>query len=333
MPMRPRIVPACLSTVFLLLCCASFGNEKTYEKARPILKGAADRALFRADASAPFMLMLSFTLRSPDSKPVQGKYSWLVTADGDWRKETTFLDYADLEIKRGSSLWVKRSVGFRPLQAAWVENAFTNYAYLNRAEDSVERYFTTSDNHVALRCIDLSREKTSQTACFDPEDNVRSYELKALKLAYEYSDYRPLGQKFAPHKIIARRDGHVVLEGVVEELSPVVKVDPSRLTPPVGAVQRGGCLAPTLPKLKEKVVPEYPGIARFAHQQGSVFVYALILSDGTVKDPVVIQTAGQAFDSSVLTAVRRWQFEPAKCGDTPVEYETEIPVNFTLEIR
>jgi TonB family protein len=222
---------------------------------------------------------------------------------------------------------------FVPLQAAWVDDAFSNFVYLDRAEDILNRYFTTSEHHVALRCVELTRDKTARTLCFDAEGNLSTMELKDSKITYEYSDYRPTGQKFAPYKVVAKRDGQLVFEGNVETLSIDGKVDQRQLEPPTGAIKRGGCLTPSLSTIKEKVVPRYPEDAKNERRQGSVTVYVLVASDGTVHDPVVVQTAGQSLDYAVITAVRRWQFEPAKCADTPVGSETEITVNFTLELR
>jgi TonB family protein len=332
MTSRLRIFLVGLSAGLLLFVCAADAKEKAEEEARPLLKAAAERSLFHPDTHASFSLILSFELWSPSLKMVPGKYSWLVTPEGNWRKEATFPDYSDLEVGRGTTLWVKRNINARPLQAGWIENSFSNFAYLDRAEDEMDRYFKTSDHHIELRCVTLHRDKAERTLCFDPENNLRKVEMKDSKTTYEYSDFRPVGKKFAPYKIVAKREGQVVFDGIVESLSPDPQVEPSQLAIPDGAIQRAGCLSPSWPKLKDKVIPVYPRAARDQHQQGTVIAYALIASDGTVRDPVVIRTTGQNLDSSVLEAVRRWKYEPAKCGDVPVEFEMEIPVNFTLEI-
>jgi TonB family protein len=131
----------------------------------------------------------------------------------------------------------------------------------------------------------------------------------------------------------AKREGQVVFDGTIDHLSLGAKFDPSLVTPPTGAVKRGGCLNPTLPTLTSKVVPEYPSIAGTERQQATVTAYILIASDGKVQNPVIVQTGGQYFDASVLTAVRQWRFQPARCGDAPIDFEEEISVNFTFHVR
>jgi TonB family protein len=319
-----------LLALTLLLCSLASAKENPEEKGRPLLQASAERSLFHADSRFPFQLMLNFKVRGANSGTMNGQYAWLVSPEGDWRKETRFSDYSDLQVKRGSSLWVKRNIDFVPLQAAWVDDAFDNFVYLNRAEDTIDRYFTTSEHHVDLRCIERTRDKMARKLCFDAEGNLRMAEMKDSKGTYEYSDYRPVGQKFAPYKIVAQRDGQVVFEGDIESLSIDSKVDQRLLEPPTSAINRGGCLTPRLPKIKEKIAPRYPEDARNEHRQGSVTVYVLIASDGTVHDPVVVHTAGQSLDSAAVTAIRRWQYEPAMCTATPVDFETEVTVNFIL---
>ncbi|HYU48295.1 MAG TPA: energy transducer TonB [Terriglobales bacterium] len=329
---RLRILRACTLTATLLCCYSALAKDNPEEKARPLLKAAAERSLFHADKSAPFGMLFKFELRTFGSKPAWGAYSWMVTPDGDWRQETKFLDYSDLEISRGTTLWIKRSVDYRPLQAVWVEAAFSNFLYLNRTEDEITRYSTTSEHHVELRCVDLLRDKTARTLCFDAEDNLRKVNLTDSYTTYEFSDFRPIGKKFAPYKIVATREGRVVVDGAIEVLTRDTKFDPALFDPPAGAIKRDGCLNPTLPSLKKKVDPEYPSTFRSAQRQGTVSAYVLITSDGGIQNPRIVQTGGQYLDASVLKAVPKWQFEPAKCGDVPIDYEAEITINFALRM-
>jgi TonB family protein len=330
MLMRQRIVCFSLLTAFFFLCCHAFAKEKPEEKAGPLLKAAADRSLLHTDGSSPFRVRLNFTVYGSKPRQMQGTYTWLVSDGGRWRKEVTFSDYADLEVGNGSTVWTKRSLDFKPLQAIWLDAVFSNYQYLNSADDTVERYFITSEHHAELRCVDLFRDRKRRKLCFDPEGNLLRADVNELDMTFEYSDYRSAGQKSAPYKVVLKRAGKVVLDGTVESLSTDTKADQPLLEPPAGAKKRGGCLTPTLPKATKKVPPEYPMIARNGHLEGKVTMYALIASDGTVHNLVVIQTAGEALDAASVSAVSHWQYEPAKCGNVPIDSEAAISVNFSL---
>jgi TonB family protein len=317
----------------LLLSVAASGKEKPEQQARPILKAAAERSLLNADSKSPFSLTASFTVYGLGAKRLDGKYDWLANSVGDWVKHLSFGDYTDLQIGRGSSVQIKRSVRFQPIQAAIVQNAFSSPLYLDQAGDTIERFFTMSENHVKLRCADLLNGKYRRTICVDPDQNLRMVAFKFSRITYEYSDYRPAGRKFVPHRITAKRGSNTLLEVNVERVALDSEVDARLPDPPEGAIQRSGCLAPTLPKLKRSEFPGFPMNIPAANREGQVIFYVLIGSDGTVHNPVVIQTAGESWDSAALDALRRWQYEPAKCGDTPVEFETEVPVNFSVEVQ
>jgi len=81
----------------------------------------------------------------------------------------------------------------------------------------------------------------------------------------------------------------------------------------------------------QTVVPEYPEWAKKEAVEGSVTLYFVVRSDGTVKENVVIQkTAGFGdFDENARTALRGWLFEPLRGGRTGEQWGT-ITFNFRL---
>lgn len=316
----------------LLSSCPLQGKENAEEQSRPLLKTAADRSLLHADGNSPIKLKLSFTLSGSRSR-AKGTYTWFVSNAGDWRKEVAFSDYSNVEVGRGSTVWVKRNLDFNPREAAWLEGIFSNHQYLNIPEDTIGKYFTTSEHHVQLRCVDLFRYKKPRTLCFDPQDNLVKAAVGELNITFEYSDYRPAGQKFAPHKIVLKRDGKTVLEAEVEDLSMDNNVDLHLFEPPAGAIKRGGCFTPTLPRPTKTAFPKYPPMALAMRDEGTVMMYVLIASDGTVHNPQVIETAEKELDEASLRVIPAWQFEPARCGDRPVDFETTIGLNFSLQPR
>jgi TonB family protein len=80
------------------------------------------------------------------------------------------------------------------------------------------------------------------------------------------------------------------------------------------------------------VVPEYPDWAKKEAVEGSVTLYFVVRSDGTVKENVVIQkTAGFGdFDENARSAIRAWLFEPLRGGRTGEQWGT-ITFRFRLQ--
>ena len=81
--------------------------------------------------------------------------------------------------------------------------------------------------------------------------------------------------------------------------------------------------------LIKKVEPEYPEQAKQDHIQGLVELKALVGTDGTVKGIKVISGDPRLVDA-VSKAVRGWLFKPYAPEGKPIEFETEITVNFSL---
>lgn len=67
------------------------------------------------------------------------------------------------------------------------------------------------------------------------------------------------------------------------------------------------------PRLLREVAPVYPVSARNSGATGVVTVRILVGADGSVEDVTVVGSSGNgAMDNSVVTAVNKWRFSPAK---------------------
>lgn len=78
--------------------------------------------------------------------------------------------------------------------------------------------------------------------------------------------------------------------------------------------------------------PRYPEWAKREGVEGSVTLYFVVLADGRVKENIVVQkTAGfEDFDQNASTALRAWQFEPLRRGQTGEQWGT-ISIHFRLQ--
>jgi protein TonB len=79
-----------------------------------------------------------------------------------------------------------------------------------------------------------------------------------------------------------------------------------------------------------EVQPQYPAIARTIHLAGTVYLRAIIATDGTVRQLVVIG-GNPILANPALQAVRQWRYQPTRLNGEPVEVETFITVNFVLD--
>lgn len=84
--------------------------------------------------------------------------------------------------------------------------------------------------------------------------------------------------------------------------------------------------------LKPPTKPKYPRLARRKKQQGTSIIRAKISKQGTVDEVRLYQTSGyRLLDKSAMSALRRWQFEPATQAGVTVTAWVQVPVKFQLE--
>jgi TonB family protein len=81
--------------------------------------------------------------------------------------------------------------------------------------------------------------------------------------------------------------------------------------------------------LIHKVQPRYPDLARMIHLQGTVYLRAIIATDGTVRQLEVI-SGNPMLANPALQAVREWRYQPTRLNGEAVEVKTLITVNFVL---
>jgi TonB family protein len=79
-----------------------------------------------------------------------------------------------------------------------------------------------------------------------------------------------------------------------------------------------------------QVSPHYPAEAKQAGLQGTVKLQALIGKEGTVQDLQVL-SGEPVLAESALDALRQWVYKPTLINGQPVEVQTVIDVNFTLQ--
>jgi len=78
--------------------------------------------------------------------------------------------------------------------------------------------------------------------------------------------------------------------------------------------------------------PVYPNMSRRLRETGTVRVRVVVGIDGAPISVTLAESAGfQRLDEAALATIRRWRFQPAMRGDTPVEAPVIVPLEFSLK--
>jgi len=107
--------------------------------------------------------------------------------------------------------------------------------------------------------------------------------------------------------------------------STATEVEPPPPFQPISV--SGGVMARTL---IAKVMPVYPADAKAAGVQGAVVLRALVLKSGEVEDVQVVSGPKELMGSAI-TAVKQWKYDPYLLNGEPVDVETAITVNYSLD--
>jgi protein TonB len=77
--------------------------------------------------------------------------------------------------------------------------------------------------------------------------------------------------------------------------------------------------------------PVYPDIAKNRGWQGTVLLKVRVTTDGRSDEVILHSSSGyKILDTSAIAAVEKWQFFPAKQGNTPIVSTVIVPIVFSL---
>jgi TonB family protein len=83
------------------------------------------------------------------------------------------------------------------------------------------------------------------------------------------------------------------------------------------------------PRLLEHVDAPYPPSKIQEHIESNVVLIVTVEKDGTVSDPQVDESGGEAFDAAALETVRTWKFAPATRKGKPIRTRIRVGFHFT----
>ena len=83
-------------------------------------------------------------------------------------------------------------------------------------------------------------------------------------------------------------------------------------------------------RLTHKVTPEYPALARQAEVEGTVRLSITISPTGTV-DYIDVASGHPLLIPAALQSVKQWEYKPTLLNGTPVEVETNVDIQFSLD--
>jgi protein TonB len=97
--------------------------------------------------------------------------------------------------------------------------------------------------------------------------------------------------------------------------------------PPANSTQNQAQDAVVPPRLLRGVNPQFPNT--LWDKPGTVSVSALVGVDGKVTDAKVLSSPHPELNDLAMSAVKQWEFEPAKKAGQAIPFTVNVTVNFT----
>jgi len=82
--------------------------------------------------------------------------------------------------------------------------------------------------------------------------------------------------------------------------------------------------------LLRRVEPVYPPLPKQMHREGRVELRAIIGTDGNIQSLQVV-AGDPLFVQSAVEAVQQWHYKPTYLNGQPVEIDTYITVDYTMQ--
>jgi TonB family protein len=220
--------------------------------------------------------------------------------------------------------WEMNNTGWPPLRMVQIEDVRQAYAAILEMAKNGKSSEKNSKQNTCWRFEE--KDQLPMEVCVS--SNTGTVESMIFKnVYYTFKDYKEvLGKRF-PGGLKVNSLAQDVAELKNIQVAPLGNMTAEPLPQGAWKAPAVPCLVPPL-KVTHKVAPMYPAIARMNNEVGVVAVGAMVGPDGKVTAATVLQTATASLDSAALESVKTWQFEPAQCGGKPVEYRTDVSLQF-----
>jgi TonB family protein len=317
-----------LSCGFALVLSVAAEEART-QRAEELVTRAYQVHNLEAAAKAPYRVDYRFKFTGSSSGMVEGTYSWLWVSTERWRREISVQGFSELTVANGNKQWVSRSLSYVPEPIVELKTALEPTLKVEPEEKAVKIWEQKHDG-VRLQCADFERKGAApRTLCFDESSGALT-KATAQGTSSEYSDFEKSGPALVPRNIRVFNDNRLEVDAQFVALTVPATQEESEFAKPPGAEEWANCESPVPEKAIKKQAPEYPGVSRMTGRQGTVRMYGVIETDGTVKNLTVTQSASKPLDDAAVEAVKNWRYQPSTCNGTPIRAETQISINFKL---
>jgi TonB family protein len=321
----------------VLLAQASRGDSKQ-DAADGLFRRAAETSGPTAVIKGPYRIQYRLTFHGVANRLIEGTYTSAWVSRNEWRREVSMPGFRGIEVSEGPSRWIERKPHLFEPQIVTKLRVNLELAADVRLAPNEKIYKISEDTHgsTRLRCIWIHTPNLlvgDKSLCFDESSGALIRITEGARRT-EFSDFDRKDGALIARKVMQFVGKELDSEADLTSLDPqsIAAADLLHHSPDSRQFNNCDSDITTIDQGKALVHinPVYPPVARMAHQTGTVEIYLVIDTDGTVKDMEIIRGASKLLDDAAVEAVRKWRYEPYKCGGRPIQVESTTYVTFSL---
>ena len=283
---------------------------------------AQSREASDLSAIGPYQLQATVVLNPGTSKEIAGTITILRGKDL-YRSELKLRDYRETRWIKDNMLYIARTPAV-PIPKALVLRQLDRLWRVSVAPDDIKtsKLSKEKDHGKQLDCFESRSYHPRYKFCFDPATSVLVTAKSLEGHNVEFRDFNTFEQKYFPRRILFQQRDQTVLE--VREIS-IVKANftADAITPQDGSLGLPTCDEPIPPRKIKDEIPAIPREQLRRMGSASVYLYGLVVPNGSVQNISVEYSPHASFTESAIEALKQWRYTPAMCGDKPVPAEIE----------
>lgn len=278
-----------------------------------------------------FQLKARLRVRAREDRLLEGSYSLLWMSANQWREEIRLPGYTRVRVGGPKKYWQARSLPYEFVGVSELDSLLDLGRYARLISDSkLKKVRDMTWDGKELFCVEERFERTGiRRICFDKIsgaldlEQAGDLELVGVGMMTRriYSEYRPWGGKIFPWVVTGLSAEKVIIEFTVESLSSPQNSASGLFQPPADAQEWASCAAQMPEKQVRDLSLKPPVTTGTNRERGTVWVYGVIESDGTLSHVSLAGSAGPNLDKAVLDAVSRSRFKPIVCDGAPARKE------------
>lgn len=267
-----------------------------------------------------------FRMLDPASYSQTGTIQRIVVNRVGRRDEFAFGAFHTVNVWTSKGLASTRN-GLRPKEIDLALRLVPIELFHLNGEDVVHSVTTQERDGRTMRCIEFETiaglKRAANELCTDPENGT----LVSATLGREQiqnSEFFTFAGALIPGKIVYTFAGVPKIE-ISQTMTPTAESPEEILTPPLNAVEHATCTT-----AREPIADYAPMPPRgVGSGQADVVVEGWILKDGTVRQPMIIQSDRPELNDEALATFSQWKFTPMMCDGKPNPARRRFTIHFT----